>query len=105
MAGDYGIQHFHDAGTWQPLGAYQHMGLDDAMSQAAEFAKNTYAFPLGLRVTGPKRWVSDPIGGRKNITLTHNPVTGVWTAECTCSCTEESTDVYAVTGFARRHKG
>ncbi|MFH9731823.1 hypothetical protein [Streptomyces sp. NPDC017260] len=105
MAGEYGIQHFHPAGSWQALGAYQHMGLDKAMTQATEFAENTYAFPLGLRVTGPKQWASDRIGGRSEITLIHNPITGIWTAGCAkCPRTEESTDVYAATGFTRNHK-
>ena len=105
MAGSYGIQFFHDAGSWQSLGAYQSLNLEEAMAYATEFAKNLYAWPLGLRVTGPKKWLSDRIGGREEITVLHNPLTGVWTVGCTkCSCTDETTDVYQATGFTRRHQ-
>ncbi|MEU1552196.1 hypothetical protein ABZ517_05665 [Streptomyces scabiei] len=81
------------------------MSLEEAMRAAAEFAQNLHAAPLGVRVIGPKGWVSERIGGRQGITLIHNPLADVWTVGCTkCSCTEESTDSYDPVRFARRHQ-
>jgi hypothetical protein len=105
MAGDYGIQYFHSAGSWQPFGAYQHMAEEDAMAQAEIWAKDLYAYPLGVRVTGPKGWKSDRLGGREEITLSYDPVIEEWAGECTkCTATVTDTKAYAVTGFARSHK-
>ncbi|MGW1261245.1 hypothetical protein ACWD7Y_04690 [Streptomyces drozdowiczii] len=105
MAGEYGVQYFHDAGTWERLSAYQHLALETAQVLTASLAENLYAYPFGVRITGPKRWVSDRIGGRQEIELNHNPVTEEWTGKCTkCSLREASTDVYAVTIFARKHE-
>lgn len=105
MRGDYGIEYFHSACTWEQYGAYQRMTQEAATEQAQEFAKNLYANPFGVRVTGPKGWKSERIGGRDEITPTFDPVSEVWTVRCSeCKSTEEHTDVYEVTKFARHHE-
>ncbi|WP_369042283.1 hypothetical protein [Streptomyces sp. Midd1] len=90
---------------WQVLGAYQRMSLEEATAEAIAFSQNLYAWPLGLRVVGPGDWASERIGGREEITLTVNPITGVWTVGCTkCSHSEESEDRYNGSRFARHHQ-
>ena len=101
--GEYGIQSFHDSGRWQALGAFRNMPFEDAMAQAKEFAQNTYAWPFGLRVVGPG-FKSERIGGRQELTLSVDPITGVWTVACTkCSCEESEENNYIGVRFARRH--
>ena len=101
----YGIQSFHDSGTWQALGAFRSLSYEEAMAQAEEFALNTYAWPFGLRVVGIDGFTSERIGGRQEIELTLNPITEIWTVQCAkCACDESSEDRYNAVRFARKHE-
>ncbi|WP_188279274.1 hypothetical protein [Streptomyces sp. CBMA29] len=104
----YSIQHFHDAGVWQTLGAYQgYAYAATAMRDAVALGsgrEGRFAYPLGLRVVGSDGWKSQVLAGRQNIHVLHNPLTDQWVSGCrNCPTANNGYSAYAATEFARRH--